>query len=377
MTGQDLTHDKMIGKEPLTEEEQKKYPYVIDPFNQLQATHLSKFNMEDPYEKAVYGLILASKKIAPSEKAYEKTPARFDGYFFDKELDAIEENSLADDIYEAETLVRHASLETHRHIATMLNYFIKGDFYIAVANISPDLLKNKLFKACKEHPEDVKKCFPKYNKGIEKFQFVLEAISNNLIRETQHGEFFYEQEHLGSSIEDVIAKLQKYEGRGIRQILESKIAKIKSGIPIDERESDSDFQARIKDLKVFIVDKQAVAFEDGLKQLYKDFPYLTGDQQYADEMDMLDKHLKVLKGDNGPSDKKEEKRPETKLDPEKELEIKKKNLRTDLEKKDLEALQVSVKHHMTPYKEEDCEDVWNDRDKLIDYMINTKLSDVK
>lgn len=373
ITGQDLSYDKMIGKEPLTAEEQKKYPYVINPEHQLQAAHLKKYDLNNDYENAVYHLIIASRLIASSEKEYRKTPVSFVGYFFDKELDAIVENSLEDDIYEAQTLVRSASLQQHRHIATMLNYFVKGSFYIPVNNISPDLLRNRLLKACKENTEEVKKCFPKFNKGIEKFSFILELVEYKLIRETERGDFFYEQEYLGSSVDEVIAKLNKYEGKGIRQILESKLAKIKSGKPIDEREDPKQFQSRIKDLKSFIVDNAMDALRAGLVQLHTDFPELTQDQQFADDMDVLERHA------NPPGKEEVPKKNEyfAKKEEEDDGLTEEERFREKLNKKDLDALQKSVNHHMTPYDEDECKEFWDDKEKLIDYMINKKLSNAK
>jgi len=39
-------------------------------------------------------------------------------------------------------------------------------------------------------------------------------------------------------------------------------------------------------------------------------------------------------------------------------------------------LQRKVKHHLTPYVEEDCKDFWDDTEKLINYMVEKNLANV-
>ena len=53
ITGQDLTTDKMIGKTPLTPEEEKKYPYVIDHSRTFNFEKCPAFTVRDVFKTIV------------------------------------------------------------------------------------------------------------------------------------------------------------------------------------------------------------------------------------------------------------------------------------------------------------------------------------
>ena len=79
-TGQKLSTQKMLGDVPLTEEELKLYPYVINPLQTHKVPNGRMFDVDDITDKAIYDLIGLSEKIAPSKSEYN--PSKHKGYFF-------------------------------------------------------------------------------------------------------------------------------------------------------------------------------------------------------------------------------------------------------------------------------------------------------
>ena len=59
-TGQNLEFKKMIGEVPLLPEEEKLYPFVINPLNLYKLPHNRVLDTDIPSDKAIYDLVLLS-----------------------------------------------------------------------------------------------------------------------------------------------------------------------------------------------------------------------------------------------------------------------------------------------------------------------------
>lgn len=357
ITGQDLAFKKMIGKDPLTEEEKKKYPYVVNPENFYKIGHLKNLNMSNDYDKAMYNLIIASLVIASSKSKYDQQSVEFIGYFHDEEEEAVEINRIEDEIYEASTLIRDLPLLKYKGIVLLLNYLIKGSFFIP-ANVSPDVQRSKMLKACKDNPTDVKKCFPKYNKGVEKYSFILELIEAKIIRETTRGEFFYEKEYLGDSLDAIIRTLGKADTKYLKEIFIHRLKLVKGesigDIPAGDKRGN-DFKSKVQELKALIVDKDDGGFAREYKLFVANYSDMFGDEDHTEDVIILKEHMDLVK-----------------------LSQERENLIDSFKVKSLTNIQKSFTVPGSPFKKDEVpEGVWDDKEKLIEHMVNIKLPNAK
>ena len=138
-TGQKLSTKKMIGEEPLTPEENNKYPYIINPLLTYKVANGRTFNIEDEYtgdvDKAIYDLIGLCGKIAPSKSEYNSTVHK--GYFANKQKDAEAELKKIDAFYYALHSIRTMEKSGIDAVCTMLYYTSRRDeFDINIENDS-------------------------------------------------------------------------------------------------------------------------------------------------------------------------------------------------------------------------------------------------
>jgi len=356
ITGQNLPLSKMIGKEDLTSEEIKQYPYVINPENFYRVKHRQPFNLSLDYDKAIYDLLMLTGKIADGEHEYKRNKVKYIGYFFDQEQDAVEKNKERDDIYDAQTLIRKLPIEKYRNVALLLNYMVKGSFYIPIENVSPDLQKNKLLEVCEKHPKEVMKCFPENNKGIDLFMWILELVDTKIIRQTTRGEFWYEQEFLGESIEAVIRTLSKKEYDHLKKIFDNRLS-VKKGHKVEDlepvkgvKEKTNEFIFKLREAKSYIFDENIVEFKKVYEDLLNNYSEFLSGKEYKKDMERIEAYM-------------------TKINTSKVRE----EYRTKLSERNLESLQKGISSGTSPFNKEDVKDVWDNEEKLREYMINTKF----
>lgn len=353
LTGQDIGYDKSIGKKPLTPEEEKKYPYVINPHNLYKIQNHKSINLDDPYEKVIYDLMIISLKIAKSESEYKQWPHKYIGYIYDAEEEARQIVSKEDSIYEAMQLIRDLPAEKYKSVILLLNYTIKSPFYVSVSGVSLDFQRAKLLGACREHPEKVKGCFPKYNPGIEKYTFILELIEYKVIRETARGEYFYEKEPLGYSIEEVLSFLSKQENSQLNKVFTHRLAIAKGEITdekagLSAKSRESVFADKLRDLKSFIVDDDAKGFKNAYLNLLREYEDFCNTATYLDDMKKLKDYMQKIA-----------------------LAEQRHELKSTFNDRSIDSLHKAFMPGAV-YQREEAEDVWDDKEKLIDYMINKK-----
>jgi hypothetical protein len=353
ITGQDLSNEKMLGKKPLDKDEAEKYPYVINPENFYKIRHRTKLDINKPYDKAIYDLILISRKIAKSESDYKNNHQSYIGYFYDEVESAKTENQFEENAFKAMKLIHDLPIEKFKSIVTLFNYVSKKPGYIPVSGVSTEIQKNRLLKACRENPEDVMNCFPEYNEGIGEYGYILDLINVNIIRDTGNNEYFFEQKYLGSSIDEVIRTIAKKENQHLKQVFNHRLALKHGTIPqgdiTTDKERKNEFSFKLKALKSLAFDQKDAEFISEYQKTMAAYADLAGDFSFREEVKTVENHFKNITYN---SEKKE--------------------FEDNLKKRDLKSLQQGINSPKSIFSKEDCIDFWDDEQKLRDYMIKTK-----
>ena len=210
-TGQDLSTRQMIREktakgqiiepEALTEEQKKKYPFVIDPTNQYKVRHLTWLDKSNPFQAALLNLLLISGYWAENKVIFDKNPVAFHGYFEDPISEVIVRNNVKQERFEAETEIRMAKMEDYKRIALIFSFNVP-EAHIAL-KASKDEIFGQLLDLCETHPKQVKMCFAKYNPGIDKDIFILECIDAKIIQRKDKGDLYYANDYIGANLDDV------------------------------------------------------------------------------------------------------------------------------------------------------------------------------
>lgn len=357
LTGQDLPYAKMIGEEMLTDGEKKQYPFVIDPTEHYRIIHGQRFNTSEYYDRMILQLALNSSEIAESLSAYKKDPQAYVGYVEDNLAEARAYNETADLKYEADTLIRNLPISDFRRVALLVNYTMGK--HINVDSMPEDYIKAKLLEAANEDPDAVLKCFPKHNPGIEEDLYILELIKYKILYKKPNNEIYDGDVYVGQSLGDAKNFLHKSHNAGYvnkwKHLLD-KAKGIASDVAIDKLPTDSradEYKEIILKVKEAIFDEKVDKAEYYFDKAAKEY---AGYLDNATESSLLSKinDLKSKRKDDNDNKKKEQFKKELE-----ELEVKK--------------LQEKIKHAKSPYDGKQCEEFWNDKSQLIEYMIKVKF----
>jgi len=368
ITGQDLDHDKKIGKQPLTDKEKERYPFVINPIEgRYKARDRNWFDLRLDEDWALYNLIIHSKRIAPHVGEFHKNRAKYLGYFHDPETEAVANLDDYDKRFEAEKFIRGLSIDRYVPTILLINYKIGStDFSISTKGVSSDRQKEQLILAAHRYPERILECDPKNNKSAAIDMFLLELIEEDVLIRKHNGDITFGGEYLGSNLEEVKKALvhedNKHLAERLNIMLEEKKKGISSAVASEafKKVADSDsaylekYNNVVNAFKAAIYEKeQGVAIKQ-LKVIEKMFPETVSRKLNID--------FTTQKAQNMYEDAFSE-----------EKTSKEDRFKAELDELSLEDLQKKISHHMTAFKEEDCKDFWNDKQKLIDYMINVKF----
>ena len=352
ITGQNLTLKKMLGTDSLTPDEQIKYPFVINPEKMYKIKHLTWLGRDDAYQNTIIDLLLISGKWAKDKLEYDNDTVKYDGYFEDPIAEAVAINYFKDDRFDAETCIRGASIEDYQKIALMVN-FLSPDVAINVS-MNRDLVLKQLYDVCDTKPLIVKSCFAKYNKGVDKDIFILECLHYNILRRIDNGDIWYLQDYIGKTLDDVKRYLGKKENEHLwgkfQALLEQSKGHTVTNMQITEKISG------IEQNMIHIMECKAAIF-DGDYEKAKTCHSKINRELYPIECETLSEQLKKM----------EEKRSESKSNAVKEKFI------ADLQLKDIKDLQKTIVNKVSKYKEEDCKEFWDDKEKLIVYMSDFKF----
>ena len=365
LTGQDLSTEKMTGKKSLTEEERKKFSFVLNPNNFYKSRDRQWYDLRIEEDFTLYKLILFSRMIAPSERVYKGDIMKYIGYFYDPEREAIDENKMLDLAFEAEEYIRGIPLERYEEIILLLNYKLKSnEFNITPKGISPDRQKREMINASRKWPSEILDCDPSRNKSIEEDIFILQLIHYDIISQRVNNELFYGKEYIGTTITDVKEYLRKETRIHLRQKFNALLSEKQGKISKEAAQkvlakadlSDSSvvdqYNTYIMQLKAGIYDNNTEGMKSALEGMKKLFPELitrniSPSLTIAEAEELYNNHFPDIEG---------------------------KRFREQMGLLDLEKLRAKIKHHMSNYKESECKDIWEDKDKLIDYMVKKKFS---
>lgn len=359
-TGQKLSYRKMIGEEDLTTEEAEMYPHVINPHDYLKLMHGKKYDRIDPVSKSLLNLAVLSGKMAPSLAAYEETPVKFVGYIEDTMADSLVYNKKQDERYEAETAVRNSSISDYRRIALIINYKMAKN--IKVASSSSDYVKAEILKAVDENPHDVLQCFPQYNPDITRDIYILELISYKVLTKLPNGEIYDGDVFVGANLSSAKNFMSVGSNAPIIDKWKKKLD-VKKGLAsesvlekLDTSHSDSrvdEYKKLVLDTKSAIVDDNPKGAEFFYNSIIKDYPELLDD---ITSEHLLTK-INELKGKIRKSiiDKKIE------------------EFKASMKDLDIEKVRNKITIKTSKYKKEDCDNFWDDKEKIIDYMVKVKF----
>lgn len=358
LTGQDLTYNKQVGKEVLTKEEREKYPFVIDPTDFPKIYEGQTLNTDLYYDRAILNLALISGKIATSKSEHEKNKVKYVGYVEDELAESKFYNEVADMKYEAETLIRSLPISEYGKIALIVNYTMGKS--INVDSMPEDYIKSKLLEAVNENPKEVLNCFPKHNPGIEQDMYILELLKYKILQKRSGNDIYDGDTFIGSSLSQAKNYMTLKAHAGEVDKWKFALDKAKGKVSDDKVESLSSSNVRGKEYKD-IVDKIKVSIvDDELGLAVFHFDRLT--KEFEDLLDTTTKDVLLAKINELKNKKKGVKDSD-----------KKEQFMNKLDESTLEELQRKIKHVNSPYKEEDCREVWEDKEGLIKYMTQVKF----
>lgn len=228
-TKDNLTVDEMTMQKQLSEEKAKRFPYIINPEQNIPIIHMEQLDISvedgepvNPNHWAKYNFIKNHCSFVASSK---KSVRPGTDYFYIEDLESEAEEAVkASDLrYEAEKCIREkTSIRNMKDIALMLNYKIKN-FSIPVDTLSETRVKAELLKACEKHYNEVISCFrTDANEELYIYKLVKYGILEN-----KNGAFFDGTQIIGTNVENVkiymksgATENQKYVSKWGRLLLE-------------------------------------------------------------------------------------------------------------------------------------------------------------
>jgi hypothetical protein len=226
-TRNNLTVDEMTGKKMPSEEKMAKFPYIINPENNIPIIHMRKLNISvdengdavNPVDMALFIFIKHyCSFVANSKKSVRPGTDFF--YIEDLETEAEEQIRVSDLRYEAEKCIReNASIQKLKDIALMLNYKIKN-FSIPVDQMSETRIKGELLKVCEKNPSEVISCF---GKDVNEELYIYKLVKYGIL-ENKGGAFFDGSQIIGTNVDNV--KIYMKSGNSENQKYVSKWGKL-------------------------------------------------------------------------------------------------------------------------------------------------------
>ncbi len=211
VTYQNLTYNKKIGLDSLTDAEAEKYPYVVNPEIPLKIRHNDFLRMDIPEDKIKAILAYSSGKIALSKSEYRGGTVH-DGYFVDKDKDALASITIHEKKKEAYEIV--SSISTNNlEVFCMVAKLQKGANPEKYENLINDSLRVKaLYDQIDENPDVILRLSEKNNSNFKDEIFIAFAERNNLIRR-RNLDFYLEEDGvvttpMGKTITQVVSFLR-------------------------------------------------------------------------------------------------------------------------------------------------------------------------
>lgn len=364
ITGQNLEYSKMIGEKPLSEEETKLYPFVINPLSFYKLPNGLSLNLDDASDQALYNLALLSGKMAKTKGEFKK--ASHVGYFEDKELEASIEISAARNKSNALAKIFSLNEADINSVALMLFYSTKKeDFEVNMNSSSSNAKQSAMIKLAEKNPQAILNCFKEYNPEVEDDLFIYKLVYYKLIIKTATD--FYEAsngtrgKYIGKSINDVKDYLNNKSNFSVKdkfiKLLKQHETGLTVSIPIDVAKGEVDVEAKkemlLSKIKAFMFDSENESASEKIELYVNTFG------RDSKINDLIDKHNKTIEANK-----------------QKQNDLRMAELKANYQNMELEALLKMFNMKGNKFSLTDVAEFSQDKEKVIDYMIS-KLSENK
>lgn len=364
ITGQNLEYSKMIGEKPLSEEETKLYPFVINPLSFYKLPNGLSLNLDDASDQALYNLALLSGKMAKTKGEFKK--ASHVGYFEDKELEASIEISAARNKSNALAKIFSLNEADINSVALMLFYSTKKeDFEVNMNSSSSNAKQSAMIKLAEKNPQAILNCFKEYNPEVEDDLFIYKLVYYKLIIKTATD--FYEAsngtrgKYIGKSINDVKDYLNNKSNFSVKdkfiKLLKQHETGLTVSIPIDVAKGEVDVEAKkemlLSKIKAFMFDSENESASEKIELYVNTFG------RDSKINDLIDKHNKTIEANK-----------------QKQNDLRMAELKANYQTMELEALLKMFNMKGNKFSLTDVAEFSQDKEKVIDYMIS-KLSENK
>ena len=200
-----LTSNQMLGLEPLSEEQKRRFPFIIDPNTIYKFQHNYIFDLDNPeQEQLLKFLLTVAPTVAPSLREFRN--GKHTHYIEDAVAEAKVAVQGVNIMYEALKHIKESSFEKVKDVAMYFNYSRKG-FSIDMRSASADEIYGALYKVCQDEPNEIIKCF---SRAMQDEMLVIKMVEMGVI--TQKGSDFFEgSDFLGSSMNATIEFIRKKE----------------------------------------------------------------------------------------------------------------------------------------------------------------------
>ena len=359
-TGQNLEFKKMIGEVPLLPEEEKLYPFVINPLNLYKLPHNRVLDTDIPSDKAIYDLVLLSGKFAKSKPEFKK--ASHYGYFEDKEIEA--SVIIAEVMDETAALSKIIELNASdiESISLMLAYSTKReDFDVNVNNTSTTQKKAAMIKLARKNPRAILNCFEDHNPNSKDDLFIYKLIHHKLIIKTMND--FFEAtsggskgRYLGKSLNDVKDFLHNKTNFSVADKFRNLLKQYETGMVVTIPVSEVENNVNPDDKKKMLVSQiKAHLFDGELKEAELKIGTLHAICEKNDEI-----FASVVSSYNKACEEKKKAETEERI----------KNLYEQYNSMDLAKLISLFNVKSSKFVFEEIESFKEDKEKVVEYMVN-------
>ena len=364
ITGQNLEYSKMIGEKPLSEEELKLYPFVINPLSFYKLPNGLSLDLDDASDQALYNLAILSGKMAKTKAEFKK--ASHVGYFEDKELEATIEISAARNKSNALAKIFSLNEADINSVALMLFYSTKKeDFEVNMNSSSSNAKQSAMIKLAEKNPQAILNCFKEYNPEVEDDLFIYKLVYYKLIIKTATD--FYEAsngtrgKYIGKSINDVKDYLNNKSNFSVKDKFIKLLKQHETGltvtIPVDIAKQEVDVESK----------------KEMLLSKIKAFMFDSDDENANEKIEL---YVNTFGKDSKINELIERQNKKIEADIQKQNDSRIAELRANYEGMELEALLKMFNMKGNKFSLTDVAEFSDDKAKIIDYMIS-KLSENK
>ncbi|MCK9281876.1 MAG: hypothetical protein M0P71_14720 [Melioribacteraceae bacterium] len=239
-----LTKEQIEGTTPLTDEQLKKFKYVIKADFRVRIQHMRRYNntvddvtgeIENAKDYAELNFLRYQDIVAKSKK--DVVPGTHYFYLEDAEKEAEERINQKNLVFKAMSFInRNSNINKFVDLAILLNYKI-ADCRIDVNGLSPLMIQDKLMEYATSNPNEVISCF---GPSVDRDLFILKAENKGLI--TKKGNSYFDgQQYLGDNLDEINKFISSEAGMKYKTRWMSHIEV--STLTIDEKKDSIDNQS--------------------------------------------------------------------------------------------------------------------------------------